>query len=182
MRVTRGGSVPIQGRATRLLILLTIVASALPCKAAGGVVAVKAGYLVKIAPFVAWPAHAFAAADSPLQLCITGIDPFGPALADAVKGQQVEGHPMTLDHVATAQELGACHILFVGRSPQPAEWRSALAGRPVLVVTDGSEADGMIEFVKRAGHVRFTINAAAAAAAGLQISSKLLELAVKVER
>ncbi len=148
--------------------------------------AVKASYLYKFAPFVAWPPTAFASADSPLRLCIAGEDPFGTMLADVVKGQQVQGHPVVVEHPDAAADASQCHILFVGRAadPAPADLLRGVAGHPVLTVTDLSHGigGGMIQFVLWKGRVRFLVNAAAADASGVQISSKLLELAVKVER
>jgi len=160
---------------------------ATPAVAAGSLeYAVKASYLYKFAPFVEWPQRAFAAPDSPLRICIAGADPFGTMLADAVKGQQVGGRPLTVEHPDAPAAMGECHILFVGHSPDhtPTEILRAVAGRPVLTVTDRSvgASGGMIQFVLLEGRVRFAIDPAAAATSGLQISSKLRELAVKMER
>jgi hypothetical protein len=54
----------------------------------------------------------------------------------------------------------------------------------VLTVTDrgSGAAGGMIQFVMQAGRVRFQIDEGAARANGLTISSKLLELAIAVDR
>lgn len=145
--------------------------------------AIKAGYLTKFAPFIDWPARSFATGDSPLRICITGADPFGPALVDAVRGQQVQGHPVMVDH-PDAAAIGQCQILFVGAGSETADRLRAAEGHPVLTVTDRGQgvSGGMIEFVQIEGRVRFAIDAAAAGQSGIQISSKLLELAVKVER
>ncbi len=56
-----------------------------------------------------------------------------------------------------------------------------LKGTPVLPVTDASDTPGMIDFVLVQGHVRFRADDAAAAEAGLTISSKLLDLATSVK-
>jgi hypothetical protein len=148
--------------------------------------AMKANYLTKFAPFVEWPARTFAATDSPLRICVAGTDPFGPLLADIVKGQQVQGHPVTIDHPADPAAAAQCHILFVGQSDDhpAADMLRAMAGKPVLTVTDRSRGvpGGMIQFVQLEGRVRFIIDAASAEASGVQISSKLLELAVMVQR
>ncbi len=145
----------------------------------------KANYLYKFALFIDWPARSFSAPDSPLHICVTGTDPFGAILADAVKGQQVQGHPVAIDH-PDAAGVTQCHILFVGAGGegQPADMMHAVSGHPILTVTDRSQSvsGGMIEFVQADGRVRFAVDAAAAEQSGIEISSKLLELAVKVER
>jgi hypothetical protein len=147
--------------------------------------AIKAGFLYRFAPFITWPARSFAAPDSPLRICVTGTDPFGAALADPVKGLQVDGHPVVVDH-PDATTIGRCHILFAGAGPDspPADMLHAVANHPVLTVTDHGQnvSGGMIEFMMLDGRVRFMIDAGQAEKSGLQISSKLLELAVKVTR
>lgn len=140
---------------------------------------VKASYLAKFALFVDWPAKSFAAPDSPFHICVTGIDPFGPALVHATRRLRVERRPVAIDH-PDAGAISACHILFAGAG---ADVPPAVPGHPLLTVTDHGQAmPGMIEFMMLDGRVRFAIDAAAAEQSGLQISSKLLELAVKVAR
>ena len=142
--------------------------------------AVKASYLYKFAPFVQWPAAAFAGPSAPLIICIAGQDPFGHMLEDAVRGQRVNGHPFEVRHVDAARAGMPCHILYAGGGA--GEALQAVANAPVLTVTDGSQGGGIIQFVTVQGHVRFAINQAAAAGNGIEISSKLLGLAVKVTR
>ena len=142
--------------------------------------AVKASYLYKFAPFVQWPAAAFAGPSAPLIICIAGQDPFGHMLDDAVRGQRVNGHPFEVRHVDSVRPSMPCHILYAGGGA--AEALQAVASAPVLTVTDGGQGGGIIQFVTVQGHVRFAINQAAAAGNGIEISSKLLGLAVKVTR
>lgn len=145
--------------------------------------AVKASYLYKFAPFVQWPPAALPAAGAPLTICIAGQDPFGHALQDAVRGQRVNGHPFQVLRIETVRPGIACNILFVAGAQAEEAFR-AVASQPVLTVTDRGEGGGggIIQFVTVGGHVRFTINQAAAEQNGITISSKLLQLAVKVTR
>ena len=145
---------------------------------------VKATDLYKFAAFVEWPPSAFAGPAEAAVLCVTGEDPFGPVLDQAVRGQRVGDRPivvMRLDHV----ERGApCTILFAAPSRrQPlAEALDKVRGQPILTVTDNAgdpAARGMIDFVLRDGRVRFRIDPRAAERSGLVISSKLLSLAVR---
>lgn len=148
--------------------------------------AVKASYLYKFAPFVQWPSQAFPAPDSPLTICVAGEDPFGAMLDEAVHRQRVNGRALVVHRMTTIEPGVTCHVLFVGKSAaqSPNEMLLAVAGQPVLTVTDRSRGigGGMIQFVLVGGRVRFAINMAAAQDSGIQISSKLLGLAVKVER
>lgn len=145
--------------------------------------AVKASYLYKFAPFVQWPQTAFETPTAPLSICIAGSDPFGPALGEAVRGQRVNGHPIVVRHVEAVRAGLACQILFVSGDDSGGALQ-AVAHEPTLTVTDHNKsgAGGMIQFVMVAGRVRFSIDQAAAQGSGIAISSKLLGLAVSVNR
>jgi len=148
--------------------------------------AVKANYLYKFAPFVTWPAAAFATPTSPFSICVAGPDPFGRVLDDAVQGQTIDEHPITVRRLSASESIAGCHVLFAGASPtqSPTDALKAAAGAPVLTVTDQNlgGSGGMIQFVLQGGKVRFSIDAGAAEASGVQISSKLLQLAVSVRK
>lgn len=166
----------------RLGVAAAAVMAAAPAAGQAGLeYAVKANFLYKFAPFVSWPPQSFASAAA-LQICVAGTDPFGAVLDGAVRGQQVGGRPIVVRRTARAVEVRGCHILFVGKSRGPStdEMLRAVAGQPVLTVTDERQrvSGGMIHFVLRSGRVRFTIDRGAASANGLEISSRLLDLAV----
>jgi hypothetical protein len=148
--------------------------------------AVKATYLYKFAPFVEWPPHAFPTAASPFNICVLGDDPFGVVLDHAVEGQRVGEHPIVVRRLPAAEPGMSCHVLFAGGSAtqSPADMVRAVTGQPVLTVTDqaSGSSGGIIQFILQDGRVRFAIDAAAAQASGVPISSKLLALALSVRR
>lgn len=149
--------------------------------------AVKASYLTKFGPFVQWPPSAMPA-NAPARICLVGTDPFGRAIDQAARGQQIQGHPLVVARLDAVdpQTAATCQIMFVGKpTAQPtAASLGAAAGQPVLTVTDRSRGveGGMIEFVLDNGRVRFDVDDQTAEACGLQISAKLLSLAVEVRR
>ena len=184
---------PLLGRRLRQLVLGALLGTvaahvcAAPASAAPSLeYAVKANYLYKFAPFVEWPPRLFAAPTTPLSICVVGEDPFGGALDDAVRGQTFNGRPIIVRRLAAVEPGSPCNVLFVNRptGQSPAEALKAVAGEPVLTVTDGGRGGdvGIIQFVMEDGHVRFDIDEAAARASGLSISSKLLSLAVSHRR
>lgn len=147
---------------------------------------VKAAYLYKFAPFVDWPANAFPSPSSPLVLCVAGDDPFGPVLDRTVVGQKIGTHPIQVRRMGRADKAAGCHILYLSgsKTQSVAEGLSSVRGSPVLTVTDGArsgEDRGVIHFVARDRNIRFQIDDEAAARNGLNISSKLLSLAVSVK-
>ena len=147
--------------------------------------AVKATYLYKFAPFVTWPAGAFAVPSEPLWLCIQGDDPFGPIIDRAVAGQSVGGRPIALRRLRAIDSQSRCHILYLAGSARQgiAEALAAVDDRPVLTVTDAAidpNVKGIVHFVVHDNRVRFEIDDYAAWQHGLTISSRVLSLAVAV--
>jgi hypothetical protein len=141
--------------------------------------AVKAAYLYKFGPFVDWPAGAFPSPTSPFTICVSGEDPFGGALEEAVRGQSVVGRRVAVRRLAVVSGDPGCQVLYVGR------WRlRILRGLPILTVTDSAQggAGGIVQFVLKDGRVRFGLDVEQARAYGLGLSSKLLALAVSVRR
>jgi hypothetical protein len=181
----------VTGRCLRSLRLASLLAVA-----AGGALAqsgrelewaVKATFLYKFAPFVGWPADAFPSDTAPLRLCVGGTDPFGELLDRSVAGQRVAGRPVEVARLTDLQQVATCRILFAAGSDQMpvADMLRQASGSPVLTVTDAGtvpegQARGIIHFEIQAGRVRFDIDEAAAAANRLEISSKLLAMALSV--
>jgi hypothetical protein len=145
---------------------------------------VKAAYLAKFGAFVEWPDAAFAAPASPLVLCILGDNPFGGALDQTVGGQRIGQRPIEVRRLDKADRTSGCHILYLtgSRKQSIAEALRLVRGAPVLTVTDDEHPGppGVIHFTVRDNHVRFTIDADMAAQDHLNLSSKLLSVAVSV--
>jgi len=142
----------------------------------------KAVFLYNFAQFAEWPANTFAETNSPFVIGIVGPDPFGSALEETIRGETVAGHPLAVRHYARAADIQTCHLLFIS---QPAireanEILNAVKGKPVLTVSDldtAATSQIMIRFVVENNKVHFRINAEAARAANLTLSSKLLRVA-----
>jgi hypothetical protein len=147
--------------------------------------AVKATYLYKFVPFVAWPPGALASPASPFNICIIGDTNFAVLVADAVTGQTLDQRAIAVRRVTTIAEESACQVLFIG-ADEPDVLSAALTavrGKPVLTVTDAAPSGqhGVVNFVLAGDRVRFEIDLGQAARGGIAISSKLLSLAVAVQ-
>jgi hypothetical protein len=170
-------------RALPLLLMLGLVPGAALAAPSSLETAVKASYLTKFAPFVQWPPRIFAGPTSPFRICVAGDDAIGGALDQAVRGQRMQDHPITVARLASLDSttVANCQILFLGKSA--GEMLRGVAGQPVLTVTDRSRGGGgIIQFVMQGNRVRFAVDIAAANNAGIQLSSKLHGLAVEGAR
>jgi hypothetical protein len=141
---------------------------------------VKAAFLFNFAKFVVWPANVFPDANTPLVIGVLGQDPFGSYLDDTVRGERVDNRQLVVQRYRSTAEIKNCHVLFISRSESGRlnEIVSALKNRKLLIVTDadGGEGGVVIRFVTEGNRIRFKIDPAAAKAANLTISSKLLRL------
>jgi hypothetical protein len=139
----------------------------------------KAVFLFNFAQFVEWPARAFPEPKAPLLIGILGDDPFGAYLDDLVRGEKIGDRPLLIRRGKRTEDISDCHIVFVGRSEaRDLEGIVArLKERSLLTVSDTdafTRSGGMVRFVMEGGKIRLRINADAAKACGLTISSKIL--------
>lgn len=182
-------TVPRAGRpacfVSALALLLALLGAA-PATAqdASLPLAVKATYLLKFIPFIDWPAPNDAGRG--VTLCIAGADPFGAVLDRALAARAAGDPPVLLRRLPPAAALGDCTMLYAGGAPDVmGDVLAAVAGRPVLSVTDSAAMagpHGIINFVEVDNRIRFQIDLAQATRSRLGISSKLLSLAVTVKQ
>lgn len=140
---------------------------------------VKAVFLFNFTQFVTWPSFSFNGSNAPFVIGVLGTDPFGRYLDNVVEGEQVDGHPIVVKRYDEAKEARDCQLLFINKS-NPAEVLKEINNQPVLTVSDAdnfARKGGMIRFYVENNKIRLQINARAAKAANLSISSKLLRLA-----
>lgn len=178
----------------RLLASLAVFAASAPGRAESPSALteyqVEAAYLYNFAKYVTWPARAFTTAGDPILIGILGDDPFGDDLVRAVTHEKpVQGRGFRVVHSRSVADLARCHLLFISASEESrlAQHFTVLrrAGSHALTVGESAiflDAGGAIRFTIENKKVRFEINARAAEAAGISISSKLLSLARNRDR
>jgi len=177
-------------RRWRILARIAAAAPAMmlgaPAPAAPTDTAVKAAFLPRFARYVTWPPAAMPRAGDPFVLCVIGSDPFGAALDDAARSQLIDGQRIVIRRLDSALGSDGCQIAFIQGSKVQSVGQliAALGRRPVLTVTDASIGSqrGIVHFAVVAGRVRFFIDQSSAARHGLNISSRLLALAIGVRQ
>jgi hypothetical protein len=146
---------------------------------------VKAAFLYRFLEYVDWPIDA--KTDGPLTIAVLGDDSLTAELHRNVRGRMSHGREIEAHSVRTVQEGLDAHVLFI--SATAGKKLGAAAGPhdrdPVLIVTEGDgalEAGAVINFVVVDGNVRFEVSLPAAEQRGLKLSSRLLNVALRVEK
>jgi hypothetical protein len=143
---------------------------------------VKSAFLFNFTKFVEWPADAFPNADTTLQICVLGEDPFGGDFEQMIEDKTVNGRRLEVAHPDGVPQARSCQILFIAFS-QERRVRGilrGLTGSSVLTVADTpgfAKMGGIINFVLDENRVRFEINLKAAERAHLKLSARLLTVA-----
>jgi hypothetical protein len=143
---------------------------------------IKAAFVYNIAKFTRWPETP--ASNAPLTLCLAGEDTLIDALGQ-LRGKLVKGQPLAVQKLVGNQAPRHCNLLYVAASKQAGQLdliKSAY-GQPTLTISELPEfasAGGMVELYREDGRVRFIINLGSVRSAGLEVSPRLLNLAVVV--
>jgi hypothetical protein len=142
---------------------------------------VKAAFLYNFLQFVEWPADALGPADAPYVVGVLGPDdPLRGAMDRAAAGKRVGPRAVAVKHFASADEVGPCHVLYVGgaEARDVARALDRLRGAAVLVVGDDGAvtAGAAIGFYNEDNRVRLEISLRAVERARLHVSSRLLKL------
>jgi hypothetical protein len=146
---------------------------------------VKAAYLYKFAAYVEWPSPAVSTPDAPFTIAIVGDDELATDVERVCIDRTINGHRIVVRRLDPGASIDGAQIVFIGRN-QADRLEHILATAPIapcLVVTetDGALTRGsIINFVLVDAHVRFEISQAAAGVRGLNLSSRLLAVAVSV--
>lgn len=145
---------------------------------------IKAAFIEKFTRFTEWP-ESSAGAD-PRQtfiLCVAGADPaLSHALDELVSLTPIKGRQATLRRNVNPAAAEGCHLLFIGGTEQGRlpEWLAHTHDKPILTIGDTpgfGERGVIVNFIVEGDRLRFEINRRAGQAAGLSISSRLLDLA-----
>jgi hypothetical protein len=143
---------------------------------------VKAAFLVNFPKYADWPAAAFSATNSPLVLAVAGETKVTDEIQKNIAGRTVNGRKIVLKRLATGEELGGCHILFISAAEQRRAPNLFTQLKDTSVLTVGETDDflergGIINLARRDQKIALEVNLTAANKARIKISSKLLAVA-----
>ena len=179
-RVTRNGWLGFAG----FLCLATAFAQAAEGKISKEY-QLKAAFLYNFTKFVEWPRARFPNETSPVVIGVLGRNPFDAELANVVNGRTLNGHPIVVRLVATAEEVRQVHLLFVPAGEESRLPANAWQNSSIVSVGESdafADLGGTITFMQQDDKLRFAINVATAERDGLKLSAQLLKLAASVRR
>ena len=149
---------------------------------AGDLPLIKAAMVYNICKFVEWPDDRLSG-----EAFVLGVAGEGETGADfaSVANKSLHGRNLRVVPVRRAEDLAACHVLYVDESAVTdwLELSEAAEAHGILTVGDFSgfaASGGVVELIYDADRLRFAINVGAARSKRLTISSQVLKIALTV--
>lgn len=141
----------------------------------------RAAFLFNFARYTEWPATALPA-KAPLTICTDDETVFA-ALEAAVTDKAINNHPLRARRLSSPADARSCQIAYLRRmtSAEATRLRPGFVAAHVFTVVDSAEvmrAGAVAHFFVEDRRLRFAIHLPHATSAGLQLSSRLLSLAV----
>jgi hypothetical protein len=146
----------------------------------------KAGFIYNFAKLVEWPTGALGSPSSAIVIGVLGDDSVARIIEDVVSGKKLDGHTFAVKRLKWSKDFVCnCQMLFItARENSHTDEIVARKTPSVLTIaeTPGFGKRGvMINFILEESKIRFEANVEAARQAGLNVSSRLLNLAKIVQ-
>jgi hypothetical protein len=139
---------------------------------------IKSAYLYNFAKMSQWPPGVLSVPNSTLTMGVFGgHDEFVDVLRATIAGKAVNGHPIEVRRVRSAEELKSCQLIFFRapeRNARPAFAELENAG--ILLVGEENgflQQGGMINLVLSNGKISYEVNAAALGHAGIRFGANI---------
>jgi hypothetical protein len=146
----------------------------------------KAVFIYNFAKFTRWPDDMWDERGPSLTICSIGHDKLSDAL-ERLNGRMLRDNPVNIDQRESLTHLDTCHVLYLANSieHEAIEITHTLRSKPILTISeipDFAESGGMIELFHNDGRIHFKVNLHTTREAGLDLSSRLLKLAIIVDQ
>ncbi|HET8711677.1 MAG TPA: YfiR family protein [Spongiibacteraceae bacterium] len=140
--------------------------------------AVRAAMIFNLLKFTNWPSSV--SAQAPLRVCLNEASPAFKNAMTMLDERVVGSHILKITERISNQTSG-CEVI-VTDAEKNAYDPAKLVRQGILTIGDGHYIDrgGMIGIVKIGNRIRFEINATTMQDAGVSVSSKVLQLAMRV--
>ena len=144
---------------------------------------VRGALLYKFAKFVEWPGS-LGDESAPVNICVVGDDAFASLVGAKVRSLTLQGHPVRVEPIVAETDAERCHVVYFSEGVDSVSWIARIGRLPILTVgceRDFLQAGGMIALVRRDESIGFEIDLEASRKAGLGLSARLLDVAVRVQ-
>lgn len=142
---------------------------------------IKAAILYRFTQFIEWR---LPDSNAPFLICVADDPTTAGTLEHLARGKSVGRHPLKVRGIRDATEAQPCRMLFLGAAAGPLLQQYLQAVSSALTVGEGSDfinSGGMIELFVEDRRMAFRMNLPALQRAGLNASSRLLQLAHRAE-
>lgn len=169
-----------------ILTLLIIIASlhVSPSRAAVGALpeyTLKAAYLYNFALLTDWPKSDIESTQ--FNLCIYSKNDFGGSF-DVLGDKQIANKTVKITHLTEPTDTSKCQLVFIpkNRETNGEKLIKHLSSMPILLVSDDQSLEGThIQILQNKDRLTFSINTRLLEKIGLNLSSRLLNLAKEVK-
>lgn len=142
----------------------------------------KAVFIFNFGRFIDWPESSFDSPESPIDYCVYKENPFGKAITK-LELKTIDDRPVKVRIISDTSEADSCELVFISKDYN--KRISTIIGElnsPGMLTVTESRGDGIISMFTDGGRIKFQISLKKARRAGLEISSRLMRLAVAAER
>jgi len=142
--------------------------------------AVRVAYVYNLIQYVEWPSPG-----KDVTIAIAGNASTGDVMAQLLDGKSSNGQTIHVVRAGKNEDLQRYRIAYIADAPEGDVRRllEKARGRDVLTLGETEEfvrAGGMVALVNTGDHIRLEVNLEAVQAAGIRISSRVLDLATIV--
>jgi hypothetical protein len=168
-----------------LLMLISMPGIAQPLDQPVTEAELKAAFLYNFATYVTWPPE-MSVPDQPLTIGVVGAAELADYLEGMARARQINGRNVEVRRIRLRSDFGNLHIVFIAErfTEDARDMLVNALNESTLTVTETDPEDrlpsSVINFEVVDDKIRFDISLTAAATAGLTISSRLLQLALRV--
>jgi len=151
-----------------VILAMSLVAGA---EQTGGADQLKAAYLYNFAKMMQWSAQRLPDSSNLIIGVFGGDENFVTALHDTLAGKAINGHPLEIRRLRSADELKFCHLVFFRTSERNTRGAIEQLGKTsVLLIGEDKNflsEGGMINLVLSDGKITYEVNSAALERAGV---------------
>lgn len=141
----------------------------------------RAAMIFNFARFTRWPNEAFSSLNGDIAICASNQSTLYTALKE-IEGKSIRGKKVWVKNATYFGDgIDGCHVVVLTEENARRHELRDLGNTLVIAAAEGVGSEIVsIELVDIGRQVRFIVNPAAAKASGVEISSKLIDLAVRV--